>query len=169
MPAILSFTTSTTLVAQVGGTGEHKAYLLWSSSGCCGSCRGTHTIYVSWHTHMYNAHTHFVRETMSQQPINPLWSIRDTAGQKSLSTSLRTPRQAIQYKGMFEARRLSASSIGECVCTVHSTLGTLLIARTAHTHTHTHSCQQTDEHNAKSGCQFLVSWSSNKTKHVQRQ
>ena len=38
-----------------------------------------------------------------------------------------------------------------------------------HTHTHTHNCQQSDEHNAKSGCQFLVSWSSNKTKHVQRQ
>ena len=37
-----------------------------------------------------------------------------------------------------------------------------------HTHTHTHSCQQTDEHNAKSGCRFLVSWSSSKTKHVQR-
>uniref|UniRef100_A0A7S4FU35 Uncharacterized protein n=1 Tax=Eutreptiella gymnastica TaxID=73025 RepID=A0A7S4FU35_9EUGL len=54
-----------------------------------------------------HTHTHFVRETMSQQPINPLWSIRDTAGQKSLSTSLRTPRQAIQYKDMFEARRLS--------------------------------------------------------------
>ena len=58
---------------------------------------------------------------MSQQPINPLWSIPDTAGQKSPSTSLRTPRQAIQYKDMFEARRLSASSIGESVCTVHST------------------------------------------------
>ena len=44
---------------------------------------------------------------MSRQPINPLWSIRDTAGRKSLSRSLRTPRQAIQYKDMFEARRLS--------------------------------------------------------------
>ena len=58
---------------------------------------------------------------MSQQAINPLGSIRDTAVQKSLSTSLRTPRQAIQYKDMFEARRLSASSIGESVRTVHST------------------------------------------------
>ena len=76
--------------------------------------------------------THFVRETMSQQPINPLWSIRDTAGQKSLSTSLRTPRQAIQYKDIFEAGRRPASSIGECVCIVHSTWGTLLIVRTAH-------------------------------------
>ena len=34
---------------------------------------------------------------------------------------------------------------------------------------HTHDCQPTDERNPKSGCQFLVSWSSNKTKHVQRQ
>ena len=38
-----------------------------------------------------------------------------------------------------------------------------------HPHPHPHDCQQTDEHNAKSGFQFLVSWSSNKTKHVQRQ
>ena len=64
---------------------------------------------------------------MSQQPINPLWSIRDTAGQKSLSMSLQTPRQAIQYKDMFEARRLSASCIGESVC---------LFIQNAHTHTH---------------------------------
>ena len=57
---------------------------------------------------------------MSQQPINPLWSIRGTAGQKLLSPSLWTPRQAIQYKDMFEARRLSASSIGEVVRNVTS-------------------------------------------------
>ena len=31
------------------------------------------------------------------------------------------------------------------------------------------SSKHKDVHNAKSGCQFLVSWSSNKTKHVQRQ
>ena len=66
------------------------------------------------HTH---THTHFVRETMSQQPINPLWSIRGTARQKSLSPSLRIPRQ---YEDMFEARRLSATSIGEIVYNVSS-------------------------------------------------
>ena len=40
-----------------------------------------------------------------------------------------------------------------------------LRART-HTHAQTHDCQQTDEHNAKPGCQFLVSWSSNKTQSM---
>ena len=37
------------------------------------------------------------------------------------------------------------------------------------THTHTICKQTTEQHNAGSECQFLVSWSSNKTKHVQRQ
>ena len=48
----------------------------------------------------------------------------------------------------------------DCVATTHT-----------HTHTHTHTiCKQTDEqHNAGSECQFLISWSSNKTEHVQRQ
>ena len=40
-----------------------------------------------------------------------------------------------------------------------------LLLRSQETYTHTYTnCKQTDEqHNARSGCQFLVSWSSNKT------
>ena len=75
-----------------------------------------------------------------------------TGQEKRLEKLLRSCRAALDV----------SQSVKEC--TAHAW-------RDPHTHTHTHThtiCKQTDEqHNAGSECQFLVSWSSNKTKHVQ--